>query len=59
METEKILSNMSKDIYEDFSFSMKENFSLFSENGFRQDECTVSKKFLWKIIRIMIYLVED
>lgn len=50
---------MSKDIYEDFSFSMKENFSLFSKNGFRQDECTVSKKFLWKIIRIMIYLVED
>lgn len=35
---------------------MKENFSLFSENGFRQDECTVSKKFLWKIIRIMILL---
>lgn len=43
--TEKILSNMDKNIYEDFSFSMKENLSLFSEDGFRQDECIVSKKF--------------
>lgn len=30
--TEKILSNMDKNIYEDFSFSMKENVSLFSED---------------------------
>lgn len=57
--TEKILSNMDKNIYEDFSFSMKENLSLFSEDGFRQDECIVSKKFFCKIIRIMMYLVED